>query len=113
MMDALLLPALCPSIAHTFTAGLPKACRITTNPVTIQQFEETLLNDQTRTAGELWPHLDAHQEVALRDAKGNRIEGTIDGMTDDRSTLWIQLKGGLGRQLIHHLDGYWLETPAA
>ena len=67
----------------------------------------------TRPQGEVWPELSRHQSVCLRDARGNRIEGTIDGMTEDRSTLWIQLKGGLGRQLIHHLDGYWLETPAA
>ncbi|WP_026546352.1 hypothetical protein [Paenarthrobacter nicotinovorans] len=67
----------------------------------------------TRPQGEVWPELSRHQNVCLRDARGNRIEGTIDGMTEDRSTLWIQLKGGLGRQLIHHLDGYWLETPAA
>jgi len=67
----------------------------------------------TRPQGQVWPELCRHQNVVLQDARGNRIEGTIDGMTDDRSTLWIQLKGGLGRQLIHHLDGYWLETPAA
>lgn len=63
--------------------------------------------------GDVWPELSRHEYVVLQDARGNRIEGTIDGMTNDRSTLWIQLKGGLGRQLIHHLDGYWLETPAA
>ncbi|MFJ4168019.1 hypothetical protein ACIPY3_00770 [Paenarthrobacter sp. NPDC089714] len=69
---------------------------------------------QTTTAGgDVWPELAIRQEVVLADARGNRIEGTIDGMTDDRSTLWVQLKGGLGRQLVHHLDGYWLETPAA
>ncbi|HKU35439.1 MAG TPA: hypothetical protein VJP90_07810 [Paenarthrobacter sp.] len=69
---------------------------------------------QTTAAGaDVWPELAIRQEVILADARGNRIEGTIDGMTDDRSTLWIQLKGGLGRQLVHHLDGYWLETPAA
>lgn len=62
--------------------------------------------------GEVWPELAVSQQVVLADARGNRIEGSIDGMTNDRSTLWIQLKGGLGRQLIHHLDGYWLETPA-
>lgn len=66
-----------------------------------------------RQQGDVWPELSRHQHVVLQDARGNRIEGTIDGMTDDRSTLWIQLKGGLGRQLVHHLDGYWLETPAA
>lgn len=66
----------------------------------------------TRPQGDVWPELSRHQHVVLQDARGNRIEGTIDGMTNDRSTLWIQLKGGLGRQLIHHLDGYWLETPA-
>jgi hypothetical protein len=60
---------------------------------------------------DVWPELARHQDVVLRDARGNRIEGTIDGMTDDRSTLWVQLKGGLGRQLVHHMDGYWLETP--
>lgn len=66
----------------------------------------------TRPHGDVWPELQRHQVVVLQDARGNRIEGTLDGMTDDRSTLWIQLKGGLGRQLIHHLDGYWLETAA-
>ncbi|MEV7663115.1 hypothetical protein [Paenarthrobacter sp. NPDC089316] len=66
----------------------------------------------TRPHGDVWPELHRDQSVVLQDARGNRIEGTIDGMTDDRSTLWIQLKGGLGRQLVHHLDGYWLEIPA-
>ncbi|MFP3581597.1 hypothetical protein SB659_18710 [Arthrobacter sp. SIMBA_036] len=66
-----------------------------------------------RGHAEVWPELARHQEIVLCDARGNRIEGTIDGMTEDRSTLWIQLKGGLGRQLVHHLDGYWLELPAA
>lgn len=66
----------------------------------------------SRPSGDVWPELQRHQTVVLQDARGNRIEGTLDGTTDDRSTLWIQLKGGLGRQLIHHLDGYWLETTA-
>ncbi|WP_347108157.1 hypothetical protein AAHB33_14940 [Paenarthrobacter sp. S56] len=65
----------------------------------------------TTAASDVWPELAVRQEVVLADARGNRIEGTIDGMTNDRSTLWVQLKGGLGRQLVHHLDGYWLETP--
>ncbi|MEZ2390858.1 hypothetical protein AB6813_15200 [bacterium RCC_150] len=70
----------------------------------------------TRTASahtDVWPELPLHQELVLRDGRGNRIIGTLDGMTDDRSTLWIQLTGGLGRQLVHHLDGYWLETESA
>ncbi|WP_423182126.1 hypothetical protein [Arthrobacter sp. NyZ413] len=64
---------------------------------------------QTATRhAEVWPELPLHQELVLEDSRGNRIVGTLDGMTNDRSTLWIQLKGGLGRQLVHHLDGYWL-----
>lgn len=57
----------------------------------------------------LWPDLPLHQELILADGRGSRIVGTLDGMTDDRSTIWVQLMGGLGRRLVHHQDGYWLE----
>lgn len=67
----------------------------------------------TRSYTDVWPELPLHQELVLQDTRGNRIVGTLDGMTDDRSTLWIQLSGGLGRQLVHHLDGYWLEPGSA
>ncbi|MFJ5954623.1 hypothetical protein ACIQC5_01550 [Paenarthrobacter sp. NPDC092416] len=67
----------------------------------------------TKPRHEAWPELTLHQDLVLQDARGNRIEGTLDGMTTDRSTLWIQLKGGLGRQLVHHQDGYWLEAAGA
>jgi hypothetical protein len=62
---------------------------------------------------EVWPELPLHQQLVLQDLRGNRIVGTLDGMTNDRSTLWIQLTGGLGRQLVHHMDGYWLESAAS
>ena len=58
----------------------------------------------------LWPELPRDAELVLVNGRGNRIEGTLDGMTEDRSTIWVQLAGGLGRQLVHHEDGYRLET---
>lgn len=67
----------------------------------------------TKAHAEVWPELPLHQELVLQDVRGNRIVGTLDGMTSDRSTLWIQLSGGLGRQLVHYLDGYWLEPGSA
>ncbi|WP_426996685.1 hypothetical protein [Pseudarthrobacter sp. N5] len=58
----------------------------------------------------LWPELPLNQELILADSRGRRIVGTLDGMTEDRSTIWVQLLGGLGRRLVHHQDGYWLEN---
>ncbi|MFK0072597.1 hypothetical protein [Arthrobacter woluwensis] len=58
----------------------------------------------------LWPEIPSGQPIALADQRGDRIVGHVDGMTHDRTTLWIQLDGGLGRRLVHHLDGYALES---
>ncbi|MDP5227978.1 MULTISPECIES: hypothetical protein [Arthrobacter] len=57
----------------------------------------------------VWPEIPTGQSVTLADRHGQRIVGHVDGMTDDRTTLWVQLDGGLGRRLIHHLDGFALE----
>ncbi|MGG5170881.1 hypothetical protein ACQR35_01710 [Pseudarthrobacter sp. J1738] len=59
-----------------------------------------------------WPQLTPGQRVALRDVHGYLVTGIVDGMTADRSTLWLQLDNGLGRRLIHHLDGLSLHEPA-
>ena len=56
-----------------------------------------------------WPELEPHQPVRLVDIHGATLAGILDEMTEDRSTMWIQLDGGKGRQLIHRLDGYELE----
>ncbi len=49
----------------------------------------------------------------MEDSRGNVIEGALDGMTLDGTTLWIQPRGGLGRRLVHHPDGYELRSPSA
>ncbi len=59
-----------------------------------------------------WPELPVNHELFLEDNRGSVIEGTLDGMTLDRTTLWVQLRGGLGRRLVHRLDGYELRSPS-
>ncbi|HEV7167699.1 MAG TPA: hypothetical protein VGN49_06980 [Micrococcaceae bacterium] len=60
--------------------------------------------------GTPWPRLRPRQRLTLVDVHGTRVVGTLDAITEDCSTLWIQLDDGLGRQLIHSLDGYELEA---
>ncbi|WP_427015406.1 hypothetical protein ACQCSX_11235 [Pseudarthrobacter sp. P1] len=59
-------------------------------------------------SGELWPALEPEQHVALVNSTGWRLSGRVDAVTPDHSCLWIQLDGGMGRQLIHHQDGFEL-----
>jgi hypothetical protein len=60
--------------------------------------------------GTPWPELRPNQAVSLVDGAGARLAGKVDAITEDRSTFWIYLDDGMGRQLIHSLDGYQLES---
>ncbi|MGO4383232.1 hypothetical protein [Specibacter sp. RAF43] len=59
---------------------------------------------------ELWPALAPDQPVALVNDRGWRLSGRVETVTRDRQCLWIQLDAGMGRQLIHHQDGFTLEA---
>ncbi|WP_026555867.1 hypothetical protein [Arthrobacter sp. 35W] len=63
-------------------------------------------------SGDLWPALEPEETVALVNANGWRLSGRVEAVTPDHSCLWIQLDGGMGRQLIHHQDGFALESRA-
>lgn len=56
----------------------------------------------------LWPALPMDQPIALVNERGWRLNGKVETVTNDRQCLWIQLDGGMGRQLIHHQDGFEL-----
>ncbi|WP_104086492.1 hypothetical protein [Arthrobacter sp. GMC3] len=56
-----------------------------------------------------WPPLTKDEHVALVNERGWRLSGTVETLTSDRQCLWIQLDAGMGRQLIHHQDGFVLE----
>jgi hypothetical protein len=56
-----------------------------------------------------WTDVEPNQHVSLVNKRGFRLAGRVDAMTEDRSTMWIQLDGGMGRQLVHHLDGFTLD----
>ena len=58
---------------------------------------------------ELWPLLSHDQPIALVNERGWRLSGKVETVTKDRECLWIQLDGGMGRQLIHHQDGFELD----
>lgn len=62
---------------------------------------------------ELWPALAANQPVALINKRGWRLSGRVETLSNDRACLWIQLDAGMGRQLIHHQDGFVLESEIA
>jgi hypothetical protein len=66
-------------------------------------------NRHTTTPG-AWTEVQPDQHIALVNNRGLRLAGRVDAMTEDRSTLWIQLDGGMGRQLVHHLDGFAVES---
>lgn len=57
-----------------------------------------------------WPMLATDQHVALVNERGWRLSGKVETLTNDRQCLWIQLDAGMGRQLIHHQDGFMLES---
>jgi len=61
---------------------------------------------------EVWPSLSANDPVALVNNRGWRLSGRVETLSHDRQCLWIQLDGGMGRQLIHHQDGFVLESEA-
>ncbi|RAN77627.1 hypothetical protein B5P43_19475 [Bacillus sp. SRB_336] len=58
---------------------------------------------------DVWPALARDQHVALVNERGWRLSGKVETLTNDRQCLWIQLDAGMGRQLIHHQDGFVLE----
>ena len=60
--------------------------------------------------GTPWPRLQPNQRLTLVNAQGTRVVGIVDAITEDCKTLWIQRDDGMGRLLIHNLDGYELET---
>lgn len=62
---------------------------------------------------EVWPELARNQQVALVNNRGWRLSGRVETLTSDRACLWIQLDSGMGRQLIHHQDGFVLESEQA
>ncbi len=58
---------------------------------------------------EVWPVLAQDEPVALVNDRGWRLSGRVETLSRDRQCLWIQLDSGMGRQLIHHQDGFVLE----
>ncbi|MCQ9164967.1 hypothetical protein [Arthrobacter sp. STN4] len=64
---------------------------------------------QAHEGRDVWPALARDQHVALVNERGWRLSGTVETLTSDRRCLWIQLDAGMGRQLIHHEDGFELE----
>ncbi len=56
-----------------------------------------------------WPALEGDEPICLIDPYGWRLTGRVEAITEDRSSVWIQLDGGRGPQLIHHRDGYQIE----
>ncbi|MDO5753910.1 hypothetical protein [Arthrobacter sp.] len=62
------------------------------------------------SAHEVWPVLAKDEPIALVNERGWRLSGRVETLSRDRQCLWIQLDAGLGRQLIHHQDGFVLEN---
>lgn len=59
---------------------------------------------------EVWPAMPANEPVHLVNERGWRLSGRVETLSHDRQCLWIQLDSGMGRQLIHHQDGFVLES---
>ncbi|MFQ4148256.1 hypothetical protein AAGW05_06110 [Arthrobacter sp. LAPM80] len=59
---------------------------------------------------EVWPVLAKDQPVALVNERGWHLRGRVETLSSDRQCLWIQLDSGMGRQLVHHQDGFELES---
>lgn len=62
------------------------------------------------TTHEVWPQLARNEQIVLVNKHGWRLSGQVETLTNDRACLWIQLDSGMGRQLIHHQDGFVLES---
>ena len=60
----------------------------------------------------IWPALATNTPVALINNRGWRLSGRVETLSHDRKCLWIQLDSGMGRQLIHHQDGFVLDGTA-
>lgn len=60
----------------------------------------------------VWPELAKNSTVHLVNERGWRLSGRVETLSHDRQCLWIQLDSGMGRQLIHHQDGFVLEGTA-
>ncbi|WP_146233289.1 hypothetical protein [Arthrobacter psychrolactophilus] len=58
---------------------------------------------------EVWPVMAENDPVTLVNERGWRLEGRVETQSHDRACLWIQLSSGMGRQLIHHQDGFILD----
>lgn len=65
---------------------------------------------ERRAHHDVWPILATDQHIALVNERGWRLSGKVETLTNDRQCLWIQLDAGMGRQLIHHEDGFMLES---
>lgn len=61
----------------------------------------------------LWPALVKDQAISLVNESGWHLRGTVETLSNNRECLWIQLDAGMGRQLIHHQDGFVLEKENA
>ncbi|WP_315915220.1 hypothetical protein [Arthrobacter sp. lap29] len=59
---------------------------------------------------EVWPALTHNEPITLVNNRGWRLAGRVETLSNDRQCLWIQLDSGMGRQLIHHQDGFVLEN---
>lgn len=57
----------------------------------------------------VWPALAPNEPVHLVNERGWRLSGRVETLSTDHQCLWIQLDSGMGRQLIHHQDGFVLE----
>jgi hypothetical protein len=67
----------------------------------------TFINPESN---QVWPVLAKDEPVALVNERGWRLQGRVETLSHDRQCLWIQLDAGMGRQLIHHQDGFMLES---
>lgn len=52
-----------------------------------------------------WKYLWSDEFVELRHGGRVNYAGWVDDVTADGTVIWILLKGGLGRVMIHHDDG--------
>ena len=59
---------------------------------------------------ELWPALARTSRWPSSMTAAGGCPAAWKSVTRDRQCLWIQLDAGMGRQLIHHQDGFTLEA---
>ncbi|RJT80158.1 hypothetical protein D6T63_09855 [Arthrobacter cheniae] len=55
-----------------------------------------------------WSGFLCGEHVTLQHPAGAQLRGVLDMRTDDASVVWIQLRDGAGRRLVHRADGYRL-----